>query len=139
MWKQSYSITIKASDSKKIWDVWIDVNNWDKWQADIDQAKLDKKMSLGSVIQFKPKGGPNFNLEVTEFVENKKFTDLTKFPLAKMYDEHEIIVKGDEIEIKTTISISGPLSFIWRKIVAENIVKGLPEQTEALINRAVNG
>jgi hypothetical protein len=55
-----------------------------------------------------------------------------------MYDSHELIDHGDELEIKTTISIEGPLSFVWRKIVAENVANGMKEQTEKLIEKARN-
>ena len=69
---------------------------------------------------------------------NSVFIDLTRFPLAKMYDSHELIDRGDELEIKTTISVDGPLSFVWRKLVAENIVDGLKDQTQRLIDKVRN-
>jgi hypothetical protein len=57
-----------------------------------------------------------------------------------MYGDHEFIShENGELEIKTTMSIEGPLSFIWRKIVAEGVANGLPEQTEWLISRVKNG
>lgn len=64
--------------------------------------------------------------------------DLTKFPLAKMYDSHELINHGDELEIKTTVTISGPLSLVWRKLVAENVAGGMPAQTDRLIEKVEN-
>ena len=138
MWTKSYSKKITNADLNKVWNVWIDVNNWNTWLDDIDHASLENEMQLGSIIKFKPKGGPNLNLEVTEFTPLSKFTDLTRFPLAKMYDAHELISTPDGIEIRSTVSIEGPLSFIWRKIVAEDIYKSFPKQTDALINRVNN-
>jgi hypothetical protein len=49
---------------------------------------------------------------------------------------HEFIAHADELEIRTTMSIEGFLSFLWKKIVAENVANGMAEQTEALIEKA---
>jgi hypothetical protein len=56
-----------------------------------------------------------------------------------MVDSHEIIDHGENLEIKSTIRIEGALSFLWRKIVAENVAKGLEEQTDRLIEKVKNG
>jgi hypothetical protein len=135
MWTRTYSLKVENIDPEKIWSVWTDVNNWVAWQDDIEFAKLDSKLGLDSRISFRPKGGPTIELKIVEFLDKKKFTDVTKFPLAKMYDAHELLINKNVTEIKTTISIEGPLSFIWKMIVARNIVKSLPKQTNALLER----
>ncbi len=138
MWCKSYSKRVKGLDSEQIWKVWTDVNNWHKWQDDIEYAKLDGEFQEGNIFLFKPKGGPKIKIELTDVKQNSTFVDLTRFPLAKMYDSHQIIDHGDELEIKTTIRIEGPLSFLWRKIVAEDVANGMEEQTEKLIERVRN-
>lgn len=97
---------------------------------------MEGEFLSGNFFQFKPKGGPKFNIELINVELNSAFVDLTKFPLAKMYASHEFIERGDELEIKTTISIEGPLSFLWRKLVAENVASSLKQQTEMLIEKA---
>ena len=69
------------------------------------------------------------------FLQNSFFTDLTKLPLAKMYDKHELISHGDHVELKSTISISGPLAFLWKHLIAKGIVASLPAQTENLLKK----
>jgi hypothetical protein len=139
MWTKSYSKTVKGLDVGQAWKVWTDVNEWHTWQNDIAFAKLEGDFTTGNSFLLKPKGGPKVKIELIQVEANKVFTDLTKFPLARMYGMHEFIVHGDELEIRTTMSIEGRLSFLWRKLVAEDIVKGLPEQTERLIAKARNG
>lgn len=136
MWSKSYSETVDGVKAGQIWKVWSDVNQWHTWQDDIEFAKLDGEFVTGSIFQFKPKGGPNIKIELTEVKLNRSFEDLTKFPLAKMYDTHELIDHGDKLEIKTTIRIEGPLSFLWRKLVAEDVAKGMSKQTRSLIEKA---
>ena len=51
-----------------------------------------------------------------------------------MYGAHEIIQgKDGTTKLVTSISMTGPLGFVWRKIVANDIVSKIPEQTDALI------
>ena len=139
MWTKSYSKTVENLKAAEVWTVWADVNQWHTWQDDIEFAKLNGEFRKGGLIHFKPKGGPNFKLELTEVKPNSVFVDLTRFPLARMFDSHEIIDHGEKLEIKSTIRIEGPLSFLWRKLVAENVAKGLEEQTDRLIEKVKNG
>lgn len=138
MWTKSYSQTVKDLTVDQVWRVWTDVNQWHTWQDDIEYAKLDGEFKAGSVLRFKPKGGPSLNIELKKVAPQTVFVDLTRFPLAKMYDCHELIPHGDELEIKTTISVSGPLSLVWRKLVAENVAHSVPDQTRKLIEKARN-
>jgi hypothetical protein len=41
--------------------------------------------------------------------------------------------------VRTTITLTGPLAFLWRKLVVDNIVRDLPQQTERLLERARGG
>jgi hypothetical protein len=138
MWSKSYSQRVKGLSAGQVWTIWSDVNQWHSWQDDIEYAKLDGAFERGNTIRFKPKGGLVFKIKLTRVEPKSVFDDLTSFPLAKMYDSHELIEHGDELEIRTTIRISGPLSYIWRKLIAENVAEGMPEQTQKLIEKAQN-
>jgi uncharacterized protein YndB with AHSA1/START domain len=136
MWSRTYSKTVQGLKAEQVWKVWTDLNQWHTWQSDIEYAKLEGEFKVGNTFLLKPKGGPKVNIEIIKVEPNRQFTDLTRFPGAKMYGSHEFVIQGDELEIKTTMSIEGPLSFVWRKIVAEDVVNGMMEQTENLIEKA---
>lgn len=138
MWTKSFRKTVERLPPAQVWKVWADVNQWHTWQDDIEYAKLDGEFKKGNVICFKPKGAPEIKIELTEVKPGSAFVDLTRFPLARMYDLHELVPHGDKLEIKSTIRIEGPLSFLWRKLVAENVVNGMKAQTDKLIERARN-
>jgi len=138
MWSKSYSKTVQGLKADRVWQVWSDIDRWHTWQDDIEYAKLDGEFKAGNVFQFKPKGGPKINIELVKVEPGSVFVDLTRFPFATMVGAHEFIDHGDQLEIKTTISISGPLSFICRKLVAENVADSLEQQTERLIAQARN-
>lgn len=137
MWSKTYSKRVSGIKAEEVWRVWSDVNQWHIWQDDIEYAKLSGKFEVGNKFILKPKGASEVTIKLVKVETNKCFVDLTCFPLAKMYDEHEFISFGDELEIKTTIRVTGLFSFIWRKLVAEKIANESAVQTEQLIKRVI--
>lgn len=125
MWSKSYSIVTKEVTKQQMWKLFADVNNWQSWDKSIEFAKLKGKFEQGNFFTFQPKGGPILKLEIFELIENQKFTDLTKFPLAKMYGEHTFEDTLDGLKITTTMKVEGILGFLWQKLVAQKIVDGL--------------
>jgi hypothetical protein len=128
MWAKSHSITTKEISSSELWAVYTDINNWHKWDDEIEYAKLEGEFAEGKFFELKPKGGPKVKIQIIKAIQNKQFKDLTKFPLAKMYGNHEFEETPEGLKVTVTMTVEGPLGFIWRKLVAEDIVKGLPEK-----------
>ncbi len=136
MWTRSYSIVTKDVTKEQMWKLFADVNNWHKWDKGIEYAKLHGKFEKGNGFELKPKGGPKVNIKLVETTENRSFTDFTKFPLAKMYGRHTFEETAEGLKITTTMTVTGPLGFLWRKIVAQDIVNSLPVEMPAQINYA---
>ena len=137
MWTRSYSIIVKDVSLEVLWTVWSDVNQWHTWKNNIQFAKIEGAFETGNSFVFKPKSGLRLVVGLPEVNPNKNFITATSFLGATMCDNHELIERADGIEVKITINIDGILSWVWRKIVAEGVVAGLPGQTEAMIARAL--
>jgi len=135
MWSKSYSTVVQGITAEQAWAVWIDVNQWASWQSDVEYAKLDTEFKNGATIEFKPKGGPRFKNQLMDVEAPVRFTDLARFPLAKMYITHEMIELGNDLQIKATVMITGPLSFLWRKVVVEGIAEGFAGETMRFIEK----
>jgi hypothetical protein len=133
MWVAKYAKEFKGVSAKAIWSAWADVNNWPKWDAELEKTILTGEFVAGSHFQLKPKGGPTVSIKIIEANPYRTFIDVTKFPLAKMIDYHEIQETSDGILLKSKISVSGPLSWLWKKIVAQGVAAGVPAQMEALV------
>lgn len=136
MWSTTYSHRASGVSGQRVWQVWTDVEKWPSWQDDVEYARLEGAFEKGTVIRFKPKRGPRVRLELTEVQPPSRFVDVTRFPLARMVDVHELIEKDAELEIRNTLTIEGPLAHIWRKLVGEGVAKSLPEQTNRLVEHA---
>ena len=139
MWTSSYSKKVEGVSAQQLWKVWSDVNEWHRWQDDIEYARIEGAFESGGSFRFKPKGGPDLRLELSDVQPGRSFTDITRFPLARMVDSHELIDHGDGVEVKTTITMQGPLAFLWRKLVGEDVARSLPQQTDRLVQAARHG
>lgn len=136
MWTKSHSIVTKEVTKEQMWKLFIDVNNWHTWDEGIEFAKMEGKFEKGNFFTLRPKDGPNVKVELLETVENKSFLDVTKFPLAKMFDNHTFEETPQGLKITNTISVTGILGFLWRKIVAQKIVDTLPHDMHMQIKAA---
>jgi hypothetical protein len=136
MWSKSHSIVSAEATKEQMWKLFSDVNRWNEWDKGIEFAKMEGKFEKGNHFQLKPKGGPKVNIELVEVIENSKFTDFTKFPLAKMYGEHSFEETPQGLKVTTTMKVKGILTFLWVKLVAQNIVNALPEEMEQQVKFA---
>jgi len=136
MWKKTYSTVTNDVTREQLWKLFADVNNWHNWDSNIEFAKIEGKFEAGNQFILRPKGGPNVKIYLTETVENRKYIDVTKFPLAKMYDEHLFEDTPEGVKITNTIWVTGLLSFIWIKLVAQKIVDDTPADMQKQIAAA---
>lgn len=133
MWTKSYSIITDAVTKEQMWALFADINNWNKWDPGIDYTKMEGQFEKGNHFILKPKGGPEFNVDLIDVIPCKKFVDVTKLPLARMYDEHLFEETPDGLKITNTISVKGILWFIWVMLVAGKLVKAIPEDIKSQI------
>jgi len=130
MWSQSHTLITKEATKEQMWKLFADVNNWHTWDDGIEYAKLEGKFEKGNHFLLKPKKGPKIKIELYETIPNRKFVDLTHFPLAKMYGEHTFEDTPEGLKLTVTMTVSGLLGFLWKKIVAQDIVNNLPEEMQ---------
>jgi hypothetical protein len=136
MWVKSYSKVYQDVKKEDVWRLWADVNNWPKWDKELEYCKMDGSFAQGNHFILKPIKGPKVKIILSEVISNKKFTDYTKFPGAIMYDAHELEETPNGLHIVSTITVKGFLSFLWIKLVAKNVAASVPAQMDALVKLA---
>jgi hypothetical protein len=137
---KEFSNTIKANTSKeKIWQIWSDVENWNKWDYDVEWSKIENSFTQGEKGFLKAVGGPKSKFVFTEVTSNKSFTTQSSLPLTKMDFVHTMEEKNGEIFLTHSIIFSGFLSSIFAKLIGEKLSKGLPNAMKNLIELAKKG
>ena len=132
MWQATHTLTVPQLDKAAVWAAWADVNHWHLWDRDLEYAKLDGAFSEGESFILKPRGGPRVKISILRVAPLVGYTDLTHFPLARMYGIHDMEETPAGLRLTITIRVEGPLSWLWRKIVAQKVADESPAQMRAL-------
>ena len=121
MWQQTHSLVVKDVNPAAIWAAWADVNHWHEWDTDIEFARMEGPFRAGASFLLRPKGGPNVKIRLERVDALKGYTDLTVFPLARMYGIHNMEITADGVRLTITIRVEGILGWLWRKLVAQKV------------------
>ena len=132
-WQSEYVAVVPDVSREEIWTAWADVDNWNKWDRDLEFTKLEGEFAKDTWFALRPRGGPNVRIQFAEVVPLEGYTDLTRFPGARMWGIHTMRDTDLGVELRTCVRVEGPLGFIWRRIVAEGVAKGMEKQTHALV------
>ncbi len=133
MWSKKATVNIKTNATKEqIWSLWSDVENWNKWDNDVEFSQLNGKFETGTFGVIKPIKAPKSKFELIKVEKLSEFTTCSPLPLAKMYFTHKLFEKNGELYISHGVEIKGILSFLFFKIIGENIAKNLPKTMERL-------
>ena len=133
MWTREYSKLYPGIKSQDIWNIWIDVNNWPTWHGDLDYCKMEGEFAVGNHFFLKPKGVSPVKIIITEIEKGKSFTDCTKFFGAKMYDTHSMVETEGGLLLSHKMVVTGPLKWLWIKLVAQNVFNDVAEEMENLV------
>lgn len=134
--EQTHSHFAQNISASQVWKVWTDVNNWHTWDLDIEWAQIEDPFENGNSFILKPKSGPKVKITLQDIEPQKSFTDLARFPFARMYSIHRMIAKEDGFELIHTVRMEGLLSALWWHLVGKNVAAGMEAQTQKLIDRA---
>lgn len=133
MWAKTHTQVYQGIKKEDIWRIWTDVNNWATWHEDLDYCKMEDPFAVGNHFILKPKGAPAVKITLTELEEGRKFTDCTSFFGAKMYDTHEIEETEEGLRLINHLAVTGPLTFLWVKLVAQNVAATVPQDMGTLV------
>lgn len=137
MWAKK--VTLKTTASREnIWNLWTDVQNWSRWDDELECSELNGKFTEGEKGILKAKKGPKSKFELILVSELNEFTSRSFLPLAKMDFTHRMSEKNGELFITHGIEIKGVLSFLFSKVIGEKLIRELPKAMNKLLNTAEN-
>lgn len=136
MWQKSHQQVYPGLTRQSVWAVWVAVDRWAEWDEELQYAKLRGPFATGSSLVLRPKGGPEVRVELTIVRPLAGFTDVTRFPLARMTDVHELEDHPDGLLVRSVIRMEGPLAWLWRRLVGQSVADGAPKQMDALARYA---
>ncbi|MGF7228557.1 MAG: SRPBCC family protein [Candidatus Saccharibacteria bacterium] len=127
--------TTKATP-EAIFALWANVDSWADYDQGIEWAKLTDTFTAGGHYTLKPKGGPKVSATILVADPGKRFIDVSTLPGAKLTFDHEIMQQDGATTVRVTMTIDGPMSFMWAKILGKNQQADLETSTAHLIEKA---
>lgn len=119
------TIEIKAT-AEQIFNVYKNIDQWVMWDNSLTSVYLDNGLCVGSRGWLKPRSGPKAAIMVIEVENLRSFTVESKLPLGRMTFGHEIVDFGDNVKVTHWAKFSGPLSFIFSRLIGPKIKQALP-------------
>jgi hypothetical protein len=112
---------------------WSDHSTWSQWSPDSEWVRLDGPVAQGTSGVLKPKGGPEVRFSITALVEDREYTDTSKFPGATLVFQHLVQAEEDRTKLDVQVSISGPLAWLWAGILGGGFRKSVPADLDRLV------
>lgn len=131
MWSTEAAATTRAS-VEQVWSVWSDVARWNAWDPSVVSSSLRGPFATGTRGRLKPRGGPASTFVLTEVRPHSRFVSTSRLPLARMDFVHELRAEGGETRIAHRIEISGPLSFLFARLLGPGLGRDLREAVRSL-------
>jgi ligand-binding SRPBCC domain-containing protein len=100
------------------------IERWPEWDHELERTEHTGATAAGSPFMLQPKGGPRVKMEITAADESRRFADMAHLPLAKMRTDHVFEEKNGETRMILTIAVSGPLAFLWDRLIARKQAAG---------------
>jgi hypothetical protein len=133
MWTRHFSKVYTGVNRKTVWRLWTDINGWPAWHGELEACTLEGNFEVGNHFMLKPKGMRAVKIMLTEIHDGVSFTDCTRFPGAAMYDTHSMVETPEGLLLSNKLVVTGPLRWLWIKLVAQGVADSIGTKTDALI------
>ncbi len=137
MWTKRVVFKTNAT-REQIWKLWTDVENWNKWDSEVEFSELNADFEIGTYGILKPKKGPKSKFKLISVNKLNEFTSRSSLPFTKMDFIHEMNEKNGELFITHGVRIKGLLTFLFSRVIGEKIIQELPKAMENLSKMAEN-
>jgi len=126
-----------TASREQVWELWADVPDRTRWDADLEYARLDGPFRAGSTSEVKLNGQPARKFLITYCEPLEGYTDRFFLPFYGRMDRHHTIseTRGGR-EVTFRIEVSGPTALILAPIMRNILQDDLPPSVDKLLTLA---
>ncbi|MCA3725927.1 MAG: SRPBCC family protein [Phenylobacterium sp.] len=128
-----------TASPEQVWRLWSDVGGWSLWDPEVESSALDGAFTKGVRGSLKPRGGPLTRFELVSVEPCRGFTNCSRLPLARIDFIHTLREDGGGTVIEHRVEMSGPLTFLFRRLIGAGLARGLPGAVTRLARLAEGG
>jgi hypothetical protein len=120
-----------------VWQLWADVENWPKWNGDIERISIDGPFAPGARVLMTPFDQDPVELLITQAVENDVFVDEAAIGDIVIRTLHRIEPTSEgKVRIVYRMEISGPAAAALGPTLGPEITADFPDTIANLIEHA---
>jgi hypothetical protein len=112
---------------------WADMATWPEWNTDTEWVRLDGPFVTGSTGTLKPKGGPKVPFVIASLTPGEEFVDVSRLLGASLTFHHTVTSHEDGCDVDVTISMTGPLAFLWRRALGKGLKSSVQPDLDRLM------
>jgi hypothetical protein len=127
----SRSIDIHAS-AERVYCLYADLTSWPTWDPSVIEVNLPSGLRVGSSGWLRAKEGPRTRISINEASDAQSFTVQSHLPGCRMLFGHTLQKVAGGVRATHTLSFSGPLAFVFRRLLGAKIANTLPGALQGL-------
>ncbi|NBF05697.1 hypothetical protein GV819_25715 [Pseudomonas sp. Fl5BN2] len=125
------SIVIRANP-QQVFGLYQDAAGWAGWDPEVTGASLPDGLNQGATGWLKPRTGPKASIQIVEVSEGRSFSVQSRLPLCRMLFGHSLAPNDQGTVATHWVEFSGPLSFVFRRLIGKSIQASLPNTMRGL-------
>ncbi|APZ53326.1 SRPBCC family protein [Salipiger abyssi] len=125
-----HTVEIEAP-ATTVFALYADPELWPVWDGETKAVGLPE-LRTGATGWLQPREGPKAKIRVTDVTPNRSFTIEGTLPLCRMTFGHELTGNGRQTRATHWVQFSGPLAFLFRRLIGAGIDRTLPDTLAGL-------
>ncbi|HEY3146768.1 MAG TPA: SRPBCC family protein [Dongiaceae bacterium] len=121
--------TAVAAKADQIYRALCDVARWPDWDDELERVTIAGAAATGAPFTLRPKGGPNVRMKIVAAEPARLFVDCALLPLARIRTTHELLPHAGGTLVRSIVDVTGPLGFLWDRLVARKLANSAHAQT----------
>jgi polyketide cyclase/dehydrase/lipid transport protein len=127
VWQTEHSTETSAAP-ETIWQLWSDVADWPRWNADLDRAELAGPFAEGTGITMFPRNDDPIEVTIAEADEPRAFIDQADLGSVIVRTEHRVEPVGpSRSRIVYRMEITGPEADTLGPQIGPQITSDFPD------------
>ena len=113
---------------------WCDHATWGEWSPDTDWVRVEGPVVRGARGVLKPVKGPKVRFEISALETDTEYTDTSLLPGARLVFQHLVRSTTTGSDLEVHVSLTGPLSALWARILSPNFATSVPADLRRLVD-----
>lgn len=127
------SETTSPHSPEHVYALISDAARWPDWSPDTEFVRRDGPLAAGTRGVMKLKGGPRLRYTIDTVRPDREYTDVTHLPGARVTFQHLVApAEGGGSRLTAAVSVGGPLSFVWGRILGSGFRASVPSDLDRL-------